>query len=179
MSLQLNGINLNSQNFFLTQSGLASSQELSKVANEILSTQQTQQSAAPQNNVQINWDKLNAVDTKLQLAGADAANLQVAKQIANNNAAYGITLSQQALSNIDALRSQAALSSIKNMDGKVFIPAGQFTTSDTKEALAPKSPFQSIDIQDMNKDKKGSRSSYVGIIKKDDDEADKELNLFI
>lgn len=164
MSLALNSI---SQNFFTNKSGLISGDELKQVVSEILSTSSTQ---SAQNTQALNTtNNINTINTTAQLAN----------QVANNQAALNISLSQRALSSIDALKAQAAQTLASNSIKLDNAPSKLAQTSDIQAALAPKKLFD-LNVSDMTSDKNGSNSSYFNN-KKSDDQKDNEhsINFFL
>ena len=149
MSLIIPNFNVNTDNFF--QKGIVSGDELAQVTSEILSKAPVIQNSQTQTN-------LNAS----LIFGSDStvANQQI-KLAATNISGYDVNLSNNAISSIQSLNTIAAASLAKNMDGKVYFPS-EFSnnTSEFKSVFFQARPLSMSDSASINKDKKGSGSSY-------------------
>lgn len=138
MSLTVGSLSINSGNFLSRTSGVVSGTELQQVSSEILAQ-------APTATVQKAEHSTPSLDLKIFNADSQLTS-QTARQIAANQAGFDVSLSEQALSAIETLRTQAAKSQSanlsRNMDGKVFIPFEKAELANIKSVFAYSNPVQ-------------------------------------
>lgn len=192
MVFSLSASNVSSNNFFIKPNSIISGNELTQVANEILtkapSTQNTQNTQSAQTNInlpQINPNTYIATNRIATVFGPNStlANQQV-KQAATNQAAYDVTLSNKTLSDIQSLNVNAASLQVANvsnkMDGKVFVPIDLAKApSDLKEVFTFTRPAQFFNTNSLDKDKKGSGNSFYSNNQSKQEQKEEGLNLVI
>ena len=160
MALGINGIN---QNIFAKPAETISGAELSKVAQELLSSKASLSSiSSPSPFSGINFGK--GVD--VSLFGSTASNdTNAIKLAATNNAGYDLQLSQKTLSAINALNSKAASDIVNNIsqfrNGMIHINAEQPNLSGLKNTFAVSNPAEVFGTMNLAKDRKGSSPFYV------------------
>lgn len=183
MSLTVNNLNLNRYNPIATSNDLVSSSELESISRELFAAAPSTQSATQVSFGQ-NVSKLNKFEANngLKLFGADAQlNAQNMEQVAVNKAGYNVNLSDKALTSIENLKAQAAKlqfsSTPKQMDGKVFVPEFK-ADADVKSVFAAKNTMETIEIGNMDKDRKGSNPFYVAAQTETKDDNKESLNIF-
>lgn len=155
MSLTVGSLSINSANFLPRTSGVVSGAELQQVSSEVLAQ-------APTATVQNSQYSTPSLDLKIFNANSNLTS-QTARQIAANQAGFDVRLSEQALSAIETLRTQAAKAQSanlsKNMDGKVFIPFEKAELTDIKSVFAYSNPVQLQKTTNIFKDNQ-SRNFY-------------------
>ena len=162
MVFSLSNINVNSNNFFANPS-IVKGNELTQVSNEILNNASANQNAQ---SLQQNSNSGLFSNQTSSVFGPDSSlATQQVKLAATNQAAYDVTLSNKAVTAIQALNSNAValqVSSIaKTMDGKVNVPADfSNSQSDLKTAFTSNRPAQFFTANSLDKDKKGSSPFY-------------------
>jgi len=185
MSLSVS--NFNPFNTIVTSRDLVSASELETISKELLSVAPSTQSASAvaneQNFSKINFNNLESANNGLKLFGHEAQlNTQNLQQVATNQAGYNVTLSNKALTSINALNTQAArlqTSAISTqMDGKVYVPAEVSNYSDLKSVFATSNSPKTFEIGDMNKDKRGSNPFFVAKENKEQEEKRESLSIF-
>jgi hypothetical protein len=180
MSLTVN--NFNRYNAIATSNDLVSSSELESISRELFAAAPSAQPASSVSFGQ-NVSKLNKFDSNngLKLFGAEAQlSTQNLEQVAVNKAGYNVNLSNNALTSIASLNAQAAklqFNAPKQMDGKVFVPEIK-ADADVKSVFAASNSLQSVEIGEMNKDRRGSNPFFVPAQKETQDNNQESLNIF-
>lgn len=177
MALGINGIN---QNIFAAKPAeTISGTELSKVAQEIFSAKASSISSTPSSLSGLNFGR-NSVD--VSLFGRTASNdTNAIKLAATNNAGYDLTISQKALSAVNALNAKAVTTAVNNIaqlrNGIVHINAEQPDFTTLKNTFVLNNPTQVFESMNLSKDRKGSSPFYVPRDTKNKVEKEEGLNL--
>lgn len=135
-------------------SGIVGGEDLTKVAREILSTASTR-AKAPDNN-----------GLKIFTPGSD---ISLAKQVAVNRTGYDVTLSQNALSAINAMKAQAVQSQVQNLsktiDGKIHINSEKRDVGEIENVFSAETPYNIEVMQSSSlfKDRRGSGELYAPV----------------
>jgi hypothetical protein len=150
MALTVSGLNVNT--------GIVSGAELEKVSREIFGAAQTI-SFQPSVQGQNSSSKIQSADAGINLYSQNT-DIALAKQISNTKSGYDVQISSNALSNINMLNSQAALSQIssinKAVEGKIYVPVDKnIETVDLKSVFAS-SNAALLNTTSLKNDKKGS-----------------------
>jgi hypothetical protein len=149
MALNVSGLNLNT--------GIVSGKELEQVSREIFGAAQTI-SIKPQS--QTTASKVQTTDAGINLYSQNT-DIALTKQISSLKAGCDVQISPNALSNINMLNSQAALtqfSSInKAVEGKIAIPVDKNAeTIDLKSIFSASNATSLFDTKSLENDRKGS-----------------------
>ena len=156
------GINTINQNIFAKPAETISGAELSKVAQEILSTKASTISSTPSIFSGLNLGR----NLDVSLFGSNASSdTNAVKLAATNTAGYDLQLSQKTLSAVNALNSKAASDSVNNIaqfrNGIVHINAEQPDFTGLKNLSALNNPAKVLESMNLSKDRKGSSPFYV------------------
>lgn len=141
-------------------------------------TQQIFQRANTQNSVLANADltKFNRPSLGTDLYKVKA---ETASQIAMTNSGVQVNLSENTLSSLKYLNSQASKSIFKNVDGRITVAEGQDLTKTQKTEIIP--TFGKLtETADLGADKRGSNPFYKGELLniKKEEEKEEVLNIF-
>jgi len=185
MSLTVN--NLNQYSSIATSNDLVSSSELENITKELFSaapsTLSTNKTSSNLNLSNLSFTKSESANKGLSLFGANAQlnSDQLVKVIANK-AGYNVTLSENALNSINALNTQAAKVQTnaysKQMDGKVYVPAETADFSNKKSVFETSNAPVTLEIGNMNKDKRGSNPFVVTLKNEQKQENTDKANIF-
>ena len=172
------GINTINQNIFAKPAETISGAELSKVAQEILSTKTSTISSNPSIFSGLNLGR----NLDVSLFGSTASSdTNAVKLAATNTAGYDLQLSPKTLSAVNALNSKAASDSVNNIaqfrNGMIHINAEQADFTGLKNLSALANPTQVLESMNLSKDRKGSSPFYVPRDTKNKVEKEEGLNL--
>ena len=172
------GINTINQNIFAKPAETISGAELSKVAQEILSTKASTISSTPSIFSGLNLGR----NLDVSLFGSNASSdTNAVKLAATNTAGYDLQLSQKTLSAVNALNSKAASDVVNNIaqfrNGIVHINAEQPDFTGLKNLSALNNPAKVLESMNLSKDRKGSSPFYVPRDTKNKVEKEEGLNL--
>jgi len=159
MSLGVNGIN---QNIFSAPAAIVSGTELTKAAQNILSSTSSMSAATSSLLSGVNFG--SSVDVSLY-GFNESTNTNAVKLAATNTAGYDLSLSNQALSAINSLNAKAASDIVNNIaqfrNGLIHIDKGQTDFSGLKKASAPPTSTEVFQSMNLGKDRQGSGPFYV------------------
>jgi hypothetical protein len=150
------------QNF---NTGIVSGAELERVSREIFGASQTI-TVKPSAQSQISSTQFPPVDRGINLF-APNTDIALTKQVAGLKSGYDVEISQNALSSINSLNSQAAIlkfaSLHKQVEGKIYIPVEKnLETMDLKMVFAASNAPKLFNTKNLESDRKGSNPfNYV------------------
>ena len=150
MALGINSVNTN---IFAQPATTVSGQELSKVAQEILSAKPVVPS--------INRTNQNVSKVDVSLYGMNASsNINAIKNAATNTAGFELNLSNQTLNSLSALNAKAAANLVNDVSnlrkGYIHIHSEQTDLSSLKEIYPFSNPPQVFETNNLSKDRRGS-----------------------
>lgn len=166
-----------SANVFATpNNGIVGDSELTNVAKQILSATPGRSSVLQGALSRANPN--NNIDVKFFEAGYD---LNAVKQTATNRIGLDVTLSQNALNSINALKAQAAQNQTRNptrtVNGKIHINIEKPENAELKAAISKFNPDMEVfQTANTDKDRKGPGGFYIP---QQNGEQDKEEGLNI
>jgi hypothetical protein len=187
LKMSLSVSNLNQFSSIASSNDLVSTGELENISKELLSKapsiQSSNKASTDLNLSKINFNKLESTNNGLKLFGADAQlsaeNLQ---KVAANKAGYNVNLSENAMNSINLLNAQAAKLQTsaysRQMDGKVNVPSQTYDFSDSKSVFAASNAPTTLEIGNMNKDKRGSNPFSVSLKNDQKQENTDNINIF-
>lgn len=163
------GINPQSKLFAPNPSDFIRGDELSKVARDLLSTSSVRTS-------------VNTPDVKIFTQGADVVTV---RQVATNMTGYDVSISQDAMSAINALKAQAAQNQVQNLsrvvDGKIHINSEKVDASEVKSIFnnSGNNGIQVSESANTNKDRRSSGGFFIPFEMEEEGESQEGINLVI
>lgn len=172
----------------ISTGALVSSDELEKISKEILtlapSSQPVQSPAQEKVSPQVNFSLFNQPEPAVKVFGINSTiNTETVKQIASNVAGLDVKLSDNAVSAIGALNSKAAaLQSINMsniMDGKIFAANPTQTFSNSTPAASSNNASSFFETGNLSKDGRSSNPFLLKNPKKENEQKNENVNIFI
>jgi len=175
MALGVNGLN---QNVFVTKSsGTVTGSELSKVAQEILSSRST---SSAQSTSFSGFNTGRTLDVSLY--GSNASNdTNAIKLAATNKSGYDLQISDKTLSALNSLNSRAAANMMNDVaqlrNGLIHVNNERPDVAALKTSAPLSTQTQVFESADLSKDRKGSSPFYVPRNTKTEAQKEEGLNL--
>ena len=179
------GISSLNNPFSAVNSGLVNGAELQGISRELLAAAGATSVTKTLANLDLSKVNVQPANNGLNVF-TKGIDVQTANQIALNGAGQNVQLSQNAVSNIQMLMTEAAKSQFtsvhKNMEGKIYVPNDTPVIGDLKDVFALSTAPRLLNTKSLTKDKRGSNPfDFVPRIPKSqkNQEQEQEQNLSI